>query len=111
MLIVAIAWIYVVGLMALTEPSIVAGIVTFLFYCVLPLSTLLYIAGSGRRKARRRAEEAAAREARLAPADAADAADAINAINAIDAAGTPDAADAAGTVKPAAPGHAARGED
>lgn len=64
MLIVAIAWIYVVGLMALTEPSIVAGIVTFLFYCVLPLSTLMYIAGSGRRKARRRAEEAAAREAR-----------------------------------------------
>lgn len=63
MLIVAIAWIYVVGLMALTEPSIVAGIVTFLFYCVLPLSTLMYIAGSGGRKARRRAEEAAAREA------------------------------------------------
>ena len=68
MLIVAIAWIYVVGLMALTEPSIVAGIVTFLFYCVLPLSTLTYIAGSGRRKARRNAEEAAARAARASAA-------------------------------------------
>ena len=55
MLIIAVAWIYVVGLMALTEPSIVAGIVTFLCYCVLPLSTVWYIAGSGRRRARRQA--------------------------------------------------------
>ncbi|WP_348697719.1 hypothetical protein [Duganella fentianensis] len=66
MLIVAVAWIYVVGLMALTEPTVVAGIVTFLFYCVLPLSTLIYISGTGKRKARRRAEEQAAREAREA---------------------------------------------
>jgi len=66
MLIVAIAWIYVVGLMALTEPTVVAGIVTFLFYCVLPLGTLTYIAGTGKRKARRRAEEQAARDARAA---------------------------------------------
>ena len=72
MLIVAIAWIYVVGLMALTETSIVAGIVTFLFYCVLPLGTLLYIAGTGKRKARRRAEELAAHEARKAAAEGED---------------------------------------
>ena len=102
MLIVAIAWIYVVGLMALTEPSIVAGIVTFLFYCVLPLSTLMYIAGSGRRKARRRAEEATAREARAmrdAPANANAAPDAANANPAREA------GDAA------APGRAARDGD
>ncbi|MES2161563.1 MAG: hypothetical protein V4476_10440 [Pseudomonadota bacterium] len=68
MLIVAIAWIYVVGLMALTEPTVVAGIVTFLFYCVLPLSTLIYISGTGKRKARRRAAELAAHEARQAAA-------------------------------------------
>lgn len=54
LLITAVAWIYVVGLMALTETSVVAGIVTFLFYCVVPLGTLIYIAGSGKRKARRR---------------------------------------------------------
>lgn len=54
LLITAVAWIYVVGLMALTETSVVAGIVTFLFYCVLPLGILFYIAGSGKRKARRR---------------------------------------------------------
>jgi len=71
MLIVAVAWIYVVGLMALTEPSIVAGIVTFLFYCVLPLGTLMYIAGTGKRKARRRAAELAAHEARQAAKQAA----------------------------------------
>ncbi|TFW25603.1 hypothetical protein [Duganella callida] len=66
MLIVAVAWIYVVGLMALTETSIVAGIVTFLFYCVLPLSTIIYIGGTGKRRARRRAAEQAAREAQQA---------------------------------------------
>jgi hypothetical protein len=66
MLIVAIAWIYVVGLMALTEPSVIAGIVTFLFYCVLPLGTLIYIAGTGKRKARRRAAELAAHQAKQA---------------------------------------------
>ena len=68
MLIVAIAWIYVVGLMALTEPTIVAGIVTFLFYCVLPLGTLMYIAGTGKRKARRKAAEQAARDAKKSSA-------------------------------------------
>ena len=56
MLIVAVAWVYVVGLMALTEPTILAGILTFLGYCVLPLGIVMYIAGSGKRKARRQAQ-------------------------------------------------------
>jgi hypothetical protein len=96
MLIVAVAWIYVVGLMALTEPSVVAGIVTFLFYCVLPLSTLAYIAGSGRRKARRRAEEAAAMQARAGLANPANPAD---------------QADPANPARPDSPGQPAKGED
>ena len=75
MLIVAIAWIYVVGLMALTEPTVVAGIVTFLFYCVLPLGTLVYISGTGKRKARRRAAELAAHQAREASKAAAEGED------------------------------------
>ncbi|MFA9217504.1 MAG: hypothetical protein ACEQSK_10405 [Sphingomonadaceae bacterium] len=66
MLIVAVAWIYVVGLMALTEPTIVAGLATFLFYCMLPLGIIIYIGGSRKRTARRRAAERAAHEARLA---------------------------------------------
>ena len=55
MLIVAVGWIYVVGLMSLSEPSIVAAIMTFLIYCVAPLSILFYIAGAKRRRARRSA--------------------------------------------------------
>jgi cytochrome c biogenesis protein CcdA len=58
MLIVAIAWIYVVLLMALTEPTVVAGIMTFLSYCVLPLGILIYLTGSGRRRSRREREAA-----------------------------------------------------
>ncbi|WP_295996318.1 hypothetical protein [Rugamonas sp.] len=59
MLIVAVAWIYVVGLMSLTEATVVAGIMTFLLYCVLPLSILFYLTGGRRRKARRAASAAA----------------------------------------------------
>jgi len=53
MWIVAIAWIYVVGLMAVTESSIVAGIMTFIGYCAIPLSILFYLTGGKRRRARR----------------------------------------------------------
>jgi hypothetical protein len=68
MLMTAVAWIYVVGLMALTEPSIVAGLMTFLLYCVIPLSILFYLTGSGRRK--RKAARIADMQARAsAPAD------------------------------------------
>lgn len=52
MWIVAVAWIYVVGLMAITETTLVAGIMTFLGYCVLPLSILFYLAGSKHRRLR-----------------------------------------------------------
>jgi hypothetical protein len=59
MWIVAIAWIYVVGLMSLTETSVVAGVMTFVGYCVLPLSILFYITGGKRRRQRRVARDAA----------------------------------------------------
>lgn len=55
MWIVAIGWSYVVILMAATETSIVAGIMTFLIYCMIPLSILFYLTGSKRRRARRAA--------------------------------------------------------
>ncbi|WP_328823403.1 hypothetical protein [Undibacterium crateris] len=48
--IISIAWIYVVLLMAMTETSIVAGIMTFIMYCVVPLSILLYLMRSSQRK-------------------------------------------------------------
>jgi membrane protein implicated in regulation of membrane protease activity len=57
MWIVAVAWVYVIGLVALTEPTVVAGIMTFLIYCVLPLSILFYITGSKARRARKARKE------------------------------------------------------
>ena len=53
MWIVAVGWAYVVILMAATETSVIAGIMTFFGYCVLPLSILFYIAGAGERRQRR----------------------------------------------------------
>lgn len=58
MWIVAIAWIYVVGLMSITETSIVAGVMTFVGYCVIPLSILFYLTGGKRRRAKRAAADA-----------------------------------------------------
>ncbi|WP_221434662.1 hypothetical protein [Massilia timonae] len=54
MWIVAIAWIYVVVLMAATEPTVVGGIMTFVFYCAVPLSILFYLTGAKRRRQRSR---------------------------------------------------------
>ena len=67
MWIVAVAWIYVVALMAATEPTVVHGVMTFLFYCALPLSIVFYLTGSKRRRARR---EALARNNATVPAKA-----------------------------------------
>jgi hypothetical protein len=70
MWIVAIGWVYVVALMAATEPTVFAGIMTFFGYCVLPMSLLFYLTGGKRRRARRAnaaapaSDDAKARETR-----------------------------------------------
>ena len=69
MWIVAVAWIYVVGLMAVTEPNVVAAIMTFFLYCVFPLSILYYLTGSGRRRAQRDRADYRQRMARNAASD------------------------------------------
>lgn len=58
MYIVAIGWLYVTVLMALTESSVVAGVLTLLFYGLLPISLLLWLFGgpTRRRRARMAAE-------------------------------------------------------
>lgn len=61
MYIVAIGWMYVVTLMAATETNFTAGLVTFLFYGLLPCSVLMYLLGTGRRRAKIKAKEQAAR--------------------------------------------------
>ncbi len=50
MYIIAIAWLYVTFLMAATEPSITAGILTFFFYGLMPCSLLMWILGTSQRK-------------------------------------------------------------
>ena len=50
MYIIAIAWLYVTFLMAVTEQSITAGILTFFFYGLMPCSVLMWILGAPQRK-------------------------------------------------------------
>jgi hypothetical protein len=56
MYIVAIAWIYVTLLMALTEPNVTAGILTFALYGLMPLALLLWLFGTPLRRRRKRDE-------------------------------------------------------
>lgn len=71
MYIVAIAWIYVVLMMAITEHSIIAGIMTFILYCVFPLAIVLYLMRTPQRK-RERQEKQAALQKQTAPEAVAD---------------------------------------
>lgn len=70
MTLVAVAWIYVVLLMAVAEAmapqgSLLGALVTFVLYGVLPLAIVLYIIGTpARRKRRRLAESVAAPDGR-----------------------------------------------
>ncbi|MEW5889547.1 MAG: hypothetical protein AB1768_10985 [Pseudomonadota bacterium] len=50
MYIVAIAWLYVVFMMALTESSLVGGVMTFLLYGLAPLALFLWLVGTPRRR-------------------------------------------------------------
>jgi len=68
MYIVAIGWIYVVLMMSITETSFIAGAMTFVLYGVLPLSVILYLLNTPKRRARRVAEENLHRQKFAAPA-------------------------------------------
>lgn len=50
MYIVAIAWLYVTLLMALTEPSVTGGVLTFLFYGLFPCALFLWLLGTPQRR-------------------------------------------------------------
>lgn len=60
MYIIAIAWIYVTVLMAATEKTITAGILTFLFYGLLPCALLLWLLGVKHRRHQQRAKQTSA---------------------------------------------------
>jgi hypothetical protein len=68
MYLIAIAWIYVVLMMAVAEAmsrqgTLLGAVFTFVLYGVMPLSIVLYIVGTPGRKRARRAAEAAALKA------------------------------------------------
>ena len=73
MTLVAVAWIYVVLLMAVAEAispqgSLLGALVTFVLYGVLPLSIVLYIMSTpARRRRRLRAEAAPVVDSAAAP--------------------------------------------
>lgn len=63
-LIIVIGWLYVTVLVAANEPTIISGIISFLFYGALPCGLLLYFAGSRVRRERRRFKEMMAKKNR-----------------------------------------------
>lgn len=67
MYIVAIGWIYVALMMAITETNIVAGVATFLLYGLAPVSIVMYIMRTPGRRRRRKAREAQEATAAQAP--------------------------------------------
>lgn len=56
-----IGWLFVILMMAITEKSIVGGLMTLLFYGLLPLTLLLWLTGTWRRRRRQGAEKKADR--------------------------------------------------
>ncbi len=78
MYLVAIAWMYVVVMMAVAEAmspvgTVLGAIITFVFYGLLPVAIIIYILGTpGRKRARLKAEaEAEAQQAEALDAAAA----------------------------------------
>lgn len=68
MYLVAIAWIYVALMMAgaeatSTQGTVLGALVTFVLYGLLPVSIVVYIMGTGRRRQARRRAEAEAQAA------------------------------------------------
>jgi hypothetical protein len=59
----------VVLMMSLSESSLIAGIMTFIFYCIIPLSLVLYILSSPARKRQRKQEEDTRRQANSSKSD------------------------------------------
>jgi hypothetical protein len=59
MYIVAIAWLYITILMAATETSVIAGLMTLVFYGIAPLALFLWIFGTPRRRHQQRMAERA----------------------------------------------------
>lgn len=67
--IIAIGWLWVALMMSITQPTIVSGLSTFIFYGLLPCALLIYLLTTParrRRLARRAAAEAEQRATQVA---------------------------------------------
>lgn len=62
MYIIAIGWLYVTLLVAANEANVVAGIISFAFYGLLPCSLLIWFSGSRVRRERRKYRESMANQ-------------------------------------------------
>lgn len=61
MYLIAIAWLYVVVIVSVSDTTVLGGLVTFIFWGLCPLALFLWLFGTPRRnKARREAEADAA---------------------------------------------------
>ena len=60
MYILAIGWLYVTLLVVATEGTIVAGVISFLFYGLLPCAVIIWMSGSKVRRQRQAYRESLA---------------------------------------------------
>lgn len=73
MYIIAIGWIFVTLLMALTETSFVAGVLTFFFYGLAPLALFVWLFGTPQRRRNQRLMRDEIVDEMVRPDDRADA--------------------------------------
>lgn len=59
MYLIAIGWTYVALLAAISDTTVVGGVLTFVFYGVAPLALFLWLFGTPARRRRREAKNAA----------------------------------------------------
>ena len=69
MYIVAIGWLYVTLMMALTANTIFAGVMTFIFYGLIPCSMLMWLMGAPMRGRARRKKLQQESEQKSVPED------------------------------------------
>ena len=58
MYLIAIAWLYVALLAAVTDTTVVGGVLTFIFYGLAPMALFLWLFGTPTRRRRQRQREA-----------------------------------------------------
>lgn len=58
MYLIAIAWLYVALLAAVTDDTVLGGVLTFIFFGIAPMALFLWLFGTPARRRRQRAREA-----------------------------------------------------